>query len=418
MSNILQIAIRVLQNIEKGQIAQAALEETGLAGSQRQICSDLVYGFMRTHPRLQKELSQYLPQPQKLPAPMRKALELAVYAHLFQERSQIELVCNDTITFVKKRFGQKMANVANAVLRAATGRPPDSNPPTEFGQWAEWHAMPQTIASLWKDAYGETAARNIIKRSFARPHAALRVNPPHREEILPELQELPHAVPLTRNGVAFPPGTLPPKIGENTLQNLLHKGILSFQAAGSQVILEKLDLPNAWKNWPIWDACAGFGGKTTALLEAGLKVQLASDTNFGRLRHLRPECARLRIPPPKIAAMSATTPAILSWHGHILADIPCSGLGVLARRPDIKIRHDPYRLPALQALQTEILHTLADMLEKDRELAIITCTLDPAENEQLTEKLLDRGLELTAQWQTPHDHPWLEGMYGARLRKP
>ena len=100
--------------------------------------------------------------------------------------------------------------------------------------------------------------------------------------------------------------------------------------------------------------------------------------------------------------------------GGIIADVPCSGLGVLARRPDLR-RRPRTALAEHADLQRAILKALAARLEPGAELAYITCTLHPLENEQAVDWLLaeDSGLERLVQWQTPHDHPWLEGMFAA-----
>ena len=102
----------------------------------------------------------------------------------------------------------------------------------------------------------------------------------------------------------------------------------------------------------------------------------------------------------------------------MIVDAPCSGLGVLARRPDIRRR--PQQLAfEHERLQQSILARLAVLLQPGRELAYITCTLRKQENEKQIEQVVSNtpGLQVIRQWQTPHEHPWLEGMFGAVLRK-
>ena len=105
----------------------------------------------------------------------------------------------------------------------------------------------------------------------------------------------------------------------------------------------------------------------------------------------------------------------------MLVDAPCSGLGVLARRPDIRFtgRRDAGAFRGYAQTQQRILAALAERLEQGCELAYLTCTLNPEENEVVVENLLaqDRGLELVRSWTTPLTHPWLEGMFGAVLRR-
>ena len=102
----------------------------------------------------------------------------------------------------------------------------------------------------------------------------------------------------------------------------------------------------------------------------------------------------------------------------MLVDAPCSGLGVLARRPDIRRRPQQQAVDH-ELLQHKILERLVGLLQPGCELAYITCTLRVQENEKQIERLMrdHSGLQLYKQWQTPNDHPWLEGMFGAVLRK-
>ena len=102
----------------------------------------------------------------------------------------------------------------------------------------------------------------------------------------------------------------------------------------------------------------------------------------------------------------------------MLVDAPCSGLGVLARRPDIRRRPQQQAVDH-ELLQHKILERLVGLLHPGRELAYITCTLRVQENEKQIERVMrdHTDLRLCSQWQTPNEHPWLECMFGAVLRK-
>jgi 16S rRNA (cytosine967-C5)-methyltransferase len=217
-------------------------------------------------------------------------------------------------------------------------------------------------------------------------------------------------------GVAFPPGAMPQHIDGREISAWQRDGALSQQAAGSQAVLEALGL-FAW-DAPVWDVCAGFGGKTLALLERDVPVRLAADRSPARLRLLPGECRRLRLTQPATVIADGVRPPISHWDGHILVDAPCSGLGVLARRPDIRRRPEE-ALAQHAAVQRALLAACASLLRPGRQLAYVTCTLRPEENEGAVAALLQQqpALRLLRRWQTPHDHPWLEGMYGALLQK-
>jgi 16S rRNA (cytosine967-C5)-methyltransferase len=103
----------------------------------------------------------------------------------------------------------------------------------------------------------------------------------------------------------------------------------------------------------------------------------------------------------------------------VLVDAPCSGLGVLSRRPDAKHRRSPADVADLVRLQAAILDSAWATLRPGGTLAYLTCTLVRAENEEQVRGFLDRhpGAVLAAEWQTPPGTPLGEFFYGAALRK-
>lgn len=390
---------------------------------ERHLCSELVYGCLRAEIRIACVLGKVLPRPQALPRPMLRILALAIYSLLFQERVPAHAAVHTAVEQVDSLFGSALARVANAALRSVQRLEESPLRPAFYGKerWASlanYYSVPLWLAEIWRVAYGEEAALALMQRSFERPWSALRINPLHMAaaDLRAALLTLPKACAVGAWGVAFMPGALPEWLLERKLSHWQAAGALSLQSAGSQTILEALELLG-WRE-PVWDACAGYGGKSAALMERGVPVSLCTDRAFSRLRALPKLCRRLRLPVPATVLADGTRPPLARWSGHILLDAPCSGLGVLARRPDIRRRGQEH-LAELEELQARLLFRLAGLLDSGRELAYITCTLNPAENEKVVERLLREGagLRLLRQWQTPHTHPWLEGMYGAVLRR-
>lgn len=505
-------ALRALLLVDQGMSAQQALaavldapaarqEGASLSSQDKGLCTELVYGCLRTEIRLRFILSSVLSKPQGLPPAMLTVLALAVYGLLFQDKVPAHAVIHEAVDQVRRLFGQGLSRVANGALRSLQrmGQQPldpafyDTKPNAKkvmaqganndgfFGQCV-FYSMPLWIGTLWRDAYGEQAALALMRRAFERPYSALRINPAHPranelyaalaagevpsptrgpslldtpqpcsshalDGALPEQSSLVQSqlarqqaetaeislsssiaapasgggagrnltVRIGRWGLAFAPGQMPRAVLGHDVRHWQALGALSWQSAGSQTALLELGLNN-WRE-PVWDACAGHGGKSMALMEWGVPVALCTDRSAARLRGLPGQCALLNLPQPVCCLADAARPPVRAWHGHILVDAPCSGLGVLARRPDIR-RREPQHLAELEGLQRAILGTLADYLQPGRELAYITCTLNPAENEQAVACVLKshKNLRLVRQWQTSNDHAWLEGMYGAVLR--
>jgi 16S rRNA (cytosine967-C5)-methyltransferase len=223
---------------------------------------------------------------------------------------------------------------------------------------------------------------------------------------------------VASNGFAFAPGALPSFLLGMPLSNWQAAGAVSFQSAGSLAALEALGLAER-KSFAWWDACSGQGGKAFALLERGVEVVLCSDTSLNRLSRISAQCIALGLRKPRIVQADAASPPLAGWDGHILLDVPCSGLGVLARRPDLRRRITAGHFERCAALQARILRRTAGYLLPGRCLAYITCTLNPEENQSQISRFLAEhdGFTLVAEWQTPLEHPWLEGMYGALLER-
>lgn len=528
-------ALEVLLLLEKGAQVQSALDSylrgASLKAQDRALCTELVYGFLRAEIRINFILHSLLRNPRKLPREMYLAMGLALYALLFLERIPVHATVDWTVGHVRRRFGQGVARVANGALRAfvrqqealtgedfkqvgyylpppARALPPES--PTHTAALLQrdslFYAVPLWIVELWHKAYGAQDCTALLKRSLAAPYSCVRVNAlsPQsallREALLAPAQPASSEPALaddsrsaldlerpTRSqgealgpwGVAFAPGSSPRSVVNAPLSYWQQQGDISFQSAGSQSAMDALQV-QTWPQ-PIWDMCAGQGGKSGLLLEQGVAVSLCSDVHLQRLESFTGNIQRITsafasplaepsasaavqavleavqgstgksphclpyVPPKNLrkgqghdyddedsfvldpspsvpqATRSLPTVALLDgrfapaqcWPGTILVDAPCSGLGVLSRRPDIRRRQQA--LDEVLSLQAQLLEAAWQALQDGGALVYMTCTLNPDENENQIAALQKKypQVKLVRQWQTPHQHPWLEGMYAA-----
>ncbi|MDR2820760.1 MAG: antitermination protein NusB [Desulfovibrio sp.] len=435
------VALHALLLCDAGRHSQSALDQafgrSGLDLRERRLSAELFYGTLRTELRCGFLLGCVLPKISRLPRPMAHILNLAVYSLLFVRSLPAYAVVHCAVMQTRLLYGAVLARVANGALRSLQ-RMADETVDQEFylrsikgeiiGHEAKWRALalyyslPFWIVDLWRAAYGEENALGLMRRSFKRPRVGLRVNllHPQGRDLFAALRNAApqdQVCPVSACGLAYASGALPFEALGSAISRWVERGAVSFQAAGSLEVLERLGLAD-W-NRPVWDCCAGYGGKSLALLEQGVAVAFCSDNSHSRLRHLSGQCGRLRLPRPVICLADSVRPPLSSWAGHILLDAPCSGLGVLSRRPDIRARRAVADMPAFAAVQDKLLRKLSEVLACGGDLAYITCTLNTAENELAVERLLHAvpAMRLVRQWQTPHDHPWMEGMFGALLRK-
>ena len=395
------VSLRALLLTGDGMPVQQALSQSlrnpELPLSVKRQATDLVYSVLRADIRLDFVLRRLFPRADRLPALFLLAVKTAACALLFEEHAPAHAIVNGTVSDVRRLFGKGLDRVANGALR-------------------RFYSLPEEVARLWLAQEGRETAIALMKKSFARPCAGIRVNSsrPGWENLRRTLLES-GALPLPgaageSAGVYVPEGGLGLS-GRMDLTSLQREGALSFQQGASLCVLAETGLLR--HEAPVWDACAGFGGKTTALLEAGRVVAAASDISISRLRHLPAECARLGIGTPLLFLADASCPPLAKTPGDALLDVPCSGLGVLARRPDIRRRKQDFA--AYAALQGRILAKAAALSGKGASLFYMTCTVNRAENEDVVRKAEIGGLcRIEAEWKTPVDSP-LEGMYGARL---
>ncbi|MCR4666293.1 MAG: hypothetical protein K5657_03255 [Desulfovibrio sp.] len=419
------VLLDVLEKVDRGCPLQEALCSVVVSEKDRPLLSELAYGFVRSRERLFFVIEKFLPKKHKLPKNFYYLLAIAVYSLLFLSRIPCHAAVHSSVELTKQHYGQKLANMANAVLRSFLRKkdyfhsfssyslksdPPESR---QLHTLSRFYSLPFWLLRYWKTVYGFSAMLNLAKRSFDRPDLGILVsgvNPELRDRLL--LQGEEDARPLGALGLSL---SLPTSLPVTTLHA---KGLLSFQSVGTQKLLLALGLTR-WR-CPVWDMCAGFGGKSAFLLSHGVPVVFCSDISLKRLTGLRRDFLRRNLTPPLLFQADAASPPLRSFDGNILLDVPCSGLGILSRRPDIKEkRHSKRSLRVFPPLQHALLESACKYLLPGRELCYITCTLNPEENEERIETILQlhSDLCLVKLWQTPCDDLKTEGMFGALLRR-
>ncbi|WP_457572105.1 RsmB/NOP family class I SAM-dependent RNA methyltransferase, partial [Desulfovulcanus sp.] len=387
------------------------------------LVTELCYGYLRLKGRIDYLLSLYLKAPEKLPSRVRLILGLAGYELLFLEKIPAYASVSWAVAGVKKGFGRGLANVANAVLRKLSrldghdeGLFKQDNPPINIF-WSRYYSCPEWIVNLWLGAYGHEFTRNILEQSITKPPLGIRIDADAADasECFPWKELLAKAAGSGSVILACHPPIIALRGLDPFTNQLLNRITYSRQSyAGQQVILE-LD-PKSWPE-PIWDACAGRGGKTFLLHRLGRKV-VASDVHLGRIKGLKAEAKRLKSSFSYFVG-SVFYPPLKIRPSTILLDVPCSGLGVLSRRPDIKWKRKPEDMQKFISAQSRMLQRAARLLSPGGELIYVTCTLNPDENEGQIKRLIkeNKSLHLVRTFQTDENMRLNEFFFGARVKK-
>ncbi len=356
----------------------------------RRLFSQLVAGVVRLRGRLDARLLRLTGRP-KLDPLVRDALRLALYQLEEMDRLPAHAVIGESVEWVKRRRGRKLAGWTNAQLRSwqregLPGEGPDSSI-DPLGHAVANLSYPAWLAERWLAEFGTERALALMETMNRHPGPCFRWNAlrPGFEEFMDELIAA-GATPLRPSGLPLAfriEGAWPP-----LLRPALERGDLSVQEAASQRVAPLLTRGEAG-DWA--DLCAAPGGKCCHLAELGgdKRELLALDRDAGRLEkvvanserlglsRLSIECGDLRRLPPRPV-------------DGVLLDAPCTALGVLAANPDARWRREAVQVEGLAGLQRELLDAAARWPRPGGRLLYAVCTLTPEETVAQREGFLER----------------------------
>ena len=364
----------------------AALKREALAGADAALCAALVYGVIERRRTLDYQLETLLQKPlAQLPAEARAALRLGLYQLFYMERIPAHAAINESVALAKASpKARHLAPLVNAVLRRAQARGlilPDSGDDRAL---SVRYSCPEWLVQLWLESYPNDYIQ-LLEHSFGDHGTILRVNTTKTStEKLAELlkaqcaqpvEGLPDALRLSGGGNV----TQLPGYGE---------GLFHVQDAAAQLCCQALD-PRPGDT--VLDLCAAPGGKsfTCAELMGDRGKVIAMDLHAHRVRLIEQGAARLGltcIEARQGDARQAEGPFSEKVE-RVLCDVPCSGLGILGKKPDIreKMRAELDKLPEMQYA---ILCGGMRCLAPGGALVYATCTLNPAENEAVCDRFL------------------------------
>lgn len=395
MPNPRKTAFEILQKIEQenaySNIAlNNAVKENGLGHLDASFVSAIVYGVLERQITLDYIIRQYSKVPmRKIEKDTKIILRMGLLQLLFMDKVPQSAAVNESVNLAKALNHQKSAGFINALLRNVTRAEvkytlPDKNDKVRY--YAIKYSCPQEIVKLWLDAYNEENTVKLIESLNGRAQICARVNTlkNSKEELVKILNSQnvkTSDVPFLEDAVYL----------ENTgsLEGLdaYKQGRLHIQDASSQLCVKflKPEMHNI-----VLDVCAAPGGKSfTAAQYMNLKGKIfCCDMYEHKLKLIRAGAFRLGI--TNIVTMlrnAADDDCPLLNADRILCDVPCSGLGVMSRKPEIRYK-DNIISDELPQTQYRILEQSAKYLANGGRLVYSTCTLNPKENNENAARFL------------------------------
>ncbi len=371
-------------------ILDVALTKHKFAAQDAALVQEIFFGVVRWLKKLDWMVGQiFLGKWSKSPRFVRYTLLSSVFQLLYLERIPEYAVINEAVDLVKKRGGQYWAGKVNAVLRNFLKKktelkfPELTSSPLQFISIN--YSFPEWLVQRWLSQWGLEQTIALCEASNERPAISLRVN--QLKTTTAALQEKLSAAGI--EVATFQPGSSFLKVtslpGLNNFP-LLQQGYFSVQDESAGLACLLLD-PQPGER--IVDLCAAPGGKTGFLLELSRQSAhvFAVDLNFSRLQLIRENLNRLGIVEQNLVQADGR-----QFYGRkvdkILIDAPCSGLGVLAKRVDLRWRRTAEQIQDLTRIQTELLQHAAELIKSGGVIVYSTCTIDPDENERVIEKFL------------------------------
>ena len=340
-----------------GQDVQAALDVAlaapGLDPRDRGLATELVYGYLRLCGRIDFILSRFLKNPAAVPLQVRRILGLSTYEILYCSKVPVYASVDWAVSAVRRLSGKGLSGMANAVLRRIAGGAGQFDDPgfycpdrcSEETHLSRYYSCPEWIVGLWLRNYGPSDTRLFLEGQVEAAPLGLRINRsrPGARALFDALAGLPGLRLAEFPTLAAPVGTDLAPAGVQ-LGEALAQGLLSRQSAAAQQALYRLGMVD-WPE-PVFDACAGRGGKTLLLAEAGKRV-FAGDMHATKLSGLARETQRLGLPRIPAFRASATRMALKTRPGTILLDAPCSRprRALPAARRQMAARSRGYRRP-------------------------------------------------------------------------
>ena len=365
-----------------------------LSPQDRALCTEIVMGVLRWRPLLDESFGRLVSRPlSKIDLEVLTALRMAAYQAGFLSKIPRHAIVNDAVELVKRAKKVSAAGMVNAVLRKLPAekraersdeawrtellKQAQHDPERAAAAIAHATAHPQWLVESWLARFGAKRAIAICVHDQRPPATAVRLRDPAVGD------------ELRRDGVELEPGALVASArrvvaGDVTKARAFRDGRVAVQDEASQLVALLVG-----RGRRILDCCAAPGGKTSILAERNPESKIVAV----ELHRRRAALLQRRLGTANVEVRAADVTALSSAEDfeRVLADVPCSGTGTLARNPEIKWRRKSSDLDELHREQVAILRAAVRHATAGGRVVYATCSLEREENEAVVEEVLGDG---------------------------
>ena len=376
------------------------------------LCSVLVYGALERRLTLDHVIGAYSKTPvRKLTPAVREILRISLYQLLYLEHIPDSAAVNEAVKLTRLMKAASASGFVNGVLRSFL-RDGKKIPPVKKGglaqQWQVDYSCPAELIERLLKSCDKEQVRSLLEHSLGRPTLFARVNTTKItvEDLLKRLQE---------EGVEAAAEELEGCIrlaNTASLEKLpsFKEGLFHIQDKSSQLCAR---LVSAQPGMRVLDVCSAPGSKSFTISEYMNNdgEVISCDIYPEKIKKIREGADRLGL--SVINAMENDAMeyrAELGQFDRVLCDVPCSGLGIIGRKPEIKYK-DPKEFDGLPPIQWDILETSCQYVKQGGILTYSTCTVLPEENQNIVKKFLEVHPDFEPYEQSEHTEGWYSALF-------
>lgn len=415
-----QLALKVLYEVDKenaftGIELKKHLSASDLSGVDKAFATELVYGVVKNRTRLDYIISKYSKQKlKKISIWIINILRMGVYQIIFLDKIPLSAAVNESVKLAKRYGHQASSGFVNGVLRNV-GRNGDVEYPKGREYYEIYYSHPKWLVDMLFDQYGDDA-KTIIENNNKIPVTTVRVNTlmSNADDVEKSLTEKGIIVEKTefKNVLKIANYGDISRLTEYTEGHITPQGTSSYMAA---------NLLNPQKGEVVMDLCSAPGGKTTAMAEiTGDEAKIyAFDLYEHKIELINNNCKRLGIKNVEAKAWDATVliDDFVGKADKVLADVPCSGIGIIRKKPDIKWNKETGDFDAIISIQKSILENAQKYVKKGGTLVYSTCTLNKNENENVVKEFAQKYGFKTEHMQTILPDEEYDGFFICKMIK-
>lgn len=391
---VLQLLIKMSTNSAFSNILlDEALISSQLSPQDKKFASALFYGVIERQLTLDEIIKKYSNRPvAKLSVETQQILRMGIYQLLYMDSVPESAAVNESVNLAKGNKNPSIAGFVNGLLRSfirdGLQLPQGKN---KIEKLSFEFSCPQALIKKWIDEYGEKYAVIMLETSLGRAPIMIRANTQKASmsEIINELAN----DEIVAVEIPEIPDCLEIKTGAGVENSSAYKkGYFHVQDISSQLCCMALGVKSGET---VLDLCSAPGGKAFTIAEI-MKNEgnlFAFDLHENRVQLIWKGAKRLGLSCIKAGINNAKVfKDDMPMADKILCDVPCSGLGVIRRKPEIKYKN-PDDFKSLPDIQLDILETSSRYLKVGGELVYSTCTISKAENDDVIERFLKNHTE-------------------------